>query len=119
MRNQPFVPLKTTAYFPRSHVKTNIHSNHQLYISSPKQVVSQEFFTISDGHRRNFTEEDGLMEYGKQKILSPMKISYMNLFINGVLQPKMNYEVDEGHLKLLTEDIPLKGTPIILQMITY
>lgn len=119
MKNQPFVPLKTTAYFPPSNMKTNIPSNHHMFISFPKQVVSQEFFTISDGIRRDFAEEDGLVEYGPQKILSPMKISYMNLFINGVLQPKMNYEVADGHLKLLTEDIPVKGTPIILQMITY
>ncbi|TKH05288.1 DUF4183 domain-containing protein [Peribacillus simplex] len=51
-----------------------------------------------------------------QVIPDPSKVSYMNLFINGVLQPHDNYTVEKGKLKLNTIDIPIKGTPIILQM---
>ncbi|TQE88079.1 DUF4183 domain-containing protein, partial [Ureibacillus terrenus] len=40
-------------------------------------------------------------------------------FINGVLQPKENYEVECGMLKLITEDLPPKGAPIILQMFKF
>jgi hypothetical protein len=83
----------------------------------PKKVIISEFYTISDGWKKVFTEEDALNEYGKQKILEPVNTSYMNLFINGVLQPKINYEVSSGKLILKTEDVPLRGSPIILQMV--
>jgi len=119
MKNQPFDPLKTSAQFPRPLIITNIHSKQQDVVIYPRNVVSHEFFATSDGLKRIFTEEDGLVQYGTQKVLNPLNISYMNLFINGVLQPKMNYEVEEGKFTLLTEDIPPEGTPIILQMITF
>lgn len=82
-----------------------------------KEVSSHEFFVLSDGNKRIYTESDALSEYGNQKILDPSMVSYMNLFINGILQPKVNYEVTEGRIVLLTEDIPCKECPIILQMI--
>lgn len=40
----------------------------------------------------------------------------MNLFVNGVLQPKENYDVQRGVIKLNTLDVPPKGAPVILQM---
>ncbi len=83
----------------------------------PERVDIYEYFTISDGHKRIFTDEDQLSDYRKHGILCPKKISYMNLYINGVLQPTMNYEVKKGRILLTTEDIPMKGVPIILQMI--
>lgn len=43
----------------------------------------------------------------------------MNLFINGVLQPKVNYEVNEGEINLKTMDVPTKVSSIIFQMITF
>ncbi|MGE7185090.1 DUF4183 domain-containing protein [Peribacillus sp. NPDC006672] len=39
--------------------------------------------------------------------MDPFKISYMNLFINGVLQPRVNYTIEKGKLKLNTAN---KGT---------
>lgn len=90
--------------------------NMYCYIS-PKPVKVYEFNTISNGYQRTFTEQDALKEYGKQVILAPEKVSYMNLFVNAVLQPKENYVVEDGKLTLLTEDIPISGTPIHLQMI--
>lgn len=41
----------------------------------------------------------------------------MNLFINGVLQPTKNYVVEQGRISLKTVDVPIKGAPIILQML--
>ncbi|MFC0271875.1 DUF4183 domain-containing protein [Metabacillus herbersteinensis] len=84
---------------------------------SPKKVKVFEFYAISDGYSRIFNEEDGVKELGKQVILDPCKVSYMNLFLNGVLQPKESYVVESGVIKLKTIDVPTKGAPLILQMI--
>jgi len=82
----------------------------------PKKIDVFEFYTISDGYCRIFKEEDGINGLGNQVILDPLMVSYMNLFINGVLQPKENYDVRSGMIKLNTEDVPPKGVPVILQM---
>ncbi|WP_242637886.1 MULTISPECIES: DUF4183 domain-containing protein [Bacillaceae] len=82
----------------------------------PKKVEVYEYYTVSDGHSRIYKEEDGIIELGKQVILDPCKVSYMNLFINGVLQPKESYDVQNGIIKLKTVDVPPKGAPVILQM---
>ncbi|WP_412674571.1 DUF4183 domain-containing protein [Aeribacillus composti] len=41
-------------------------------------------------------------------------VSFTNLFINGVLQPKACYHVEIGKMTILTVDVSLKGIPIIL-----
>ncbi|RID83678.1 DUF4183 domain-containing protein [Peribacillus asahii] len=84
---------------------------------SPKKVLVYEFYTISDGVSLVYKNKDALYEVAKQEILDPKEISYMNLFINGVLQPYENYTVKEGEINLKTVDVPIKGAPIILQMI--
>lgn len=91
----------------------------QEYYVSPKQVDMVEFYTLSDGSKRVYTEKDALPGYGKQKILDPRNVSFTNLFINGVLQPRTCYRIEEGEITILTDDIPLKGTPIILQMMKF
>ncbi|GER71189.1 hypothetical protein BpJC7_24920 [Weizmannia acidilactici] len=83
----------------------------------PLKVSIFEYFTISDGCKRTYMEEDALTGYGSQRILDQESVSYTNLFINGVLQPSNSYQVSKGKLILLTDDIPLKGAPIILQMV--
>lgn len=55
--------------------------------------------------------------YGNRGILDPGDFSYINLFTNGVLQPKSNYVVKKGHLIFTTKDVPSKGTPIILEFL--
>jgi len=72
----------------------------------------------SDGIRKIYTNDDELKEYGNRGILDPASVSYFNLFINGVLQPKVNYEIEKGHLLLKTEDVPVKGTSLILSFVT-
>ncbi|MFZ3587680.1 DUF4183 domain-containing protein [Bacillus sp. DJP31] len=89
----------------------------QSYFVSPKKVDVFEFYTVSDGSRRIFTEGDSLKGYGEQRIIGAERVSYTNLFINGVLQPQRCYEIEEGKIMIKTDDIPLRGTPIILQMI--
>jgi len=84
----------------------------------PLQTSNLLFFTYSDGVRSVYTNKDGLVEYGITDIMSPNEVSYINLFINGVLQPTVNYKVEKGKLTLLTEDIPMKGVVIILQFIS-
>lgn len=89
-----------------------------LLVNEPKKVTVMEFYTLSDGKKKVYTNSDCIQNIGEQFIKSPSNVSFMNLFINGVLQPKANYEVVEGALILKTLDIPDKGSPIILQMIT-
>jgi len=85
----------------------------------PKKVGVYEYYTVSDGHSRIYKEENGIIELGKQIILDSSKVSYMNLFINEVLQPKESYEVQSGVIKLKTIDVPPKGAPVILQMFKF
>lgn len=91
-----------------------IHSEEVRY-HIPKTVEVYEYYTVSDGHSRIY-KEDGIIDLGRQVIPAPCKVSYMNLFINGVLQPKESYEIQSGVIKLKTEDVPSKGAPVILQM---
>ncbi len=100
-------PLLTIPFIPSDEVRYRL----------PRKVEVYEYYTISDGHSRLYKEEDGVDELGKQVILGPCKVSYMNLFINGVLQPKESYIVQSGVLRLKTEDVPPKGAPVVLQMI--
>lgn len=119
MKNHPYIPRKTSAFFPRLSIDASIINGQITEKIHLNKVISREFFVISDGEKRTYTESDALSDYGPQKILDPHTVSYMNLFINGILQPKMNYEVTDGRIILLTEDIPFKGCPIILQMIIF
>jgi hypothetical protein len=89
----------------------------QEYYVSPRQVETFEFYALSDGLKRVYTEEDALVGYGIQQILDPRNVSYFNLFINGVLQPKSCYYIENGKITILTEDIPITQSPIILQMV--
>jgi Domain of unknown function (DUF4183) len=89
----------------------------EVRVVCPRKVQVFEYSTIGNSQKRIYKNEDALVGYGIQKILSPFNFSYMNLFINGVLQPTSNYILKEGKLILLTDDLPLDKSPIILQMI--
>ena len=80
-------------------------------------VDDYHYNTISDGVKRIFTDIDELKKYGDQGIPDPHDVSYFNLYINGVLQPKTNYKVRKGVLRLTTKDLPSKGAWIILESI--
>ena len=82
------------------------------------RVDVYHYNALSDGVKKVYTNADELKEYGNRGILDPNKVSYYSLFINGILQPKANYEIEEGRLTLKTEDVPLKDSTIILTFVT-
>ncbi|AST90685.1 MULTISPECIES: DUF4183 domain-containing protein [Sutcliffiella] len=82
------------------------------------KVDTYQYNALSDGVSSIYTNKNELKEYGERGILDPKTVSYINLFINGVLQPPNTYEVKKGYLSLKTNNIPQKNTPIILQFIT-
>lgn len=84
----------------------------------PAKVDVYQYNALADGIRRTYTNEDELKDYGSRGILDPSTVSYMNLFINGMLQPPNVYDVEKGYLHINTDDIPRKDTPIILQFVT-
>jgi len=78
-----------------------------------------QYNASSDGIRMHYTDADELTQYGDRGILSPSAVSYYNLFINGVLQPNVNYSVSAGNLYLLTNNTPPDNQTIILTFVTY
>lgn len=95
-----------------------VQQGQKRLFTRPQKVDTCAFYTLSDGQKRVYTSADALRGHGTKMILNPNEVSYMNLFINGILQSKQSYDVDKGKLVIRTEDIPIKGTPIILQMVT-
>ena len=77
-----------------------------------------QYNALSDGVRRVYTNADELTEYGHLGILSPSDVSYCNLFINGIMQPRANYRLEEGILTLTTTDVPPKGETVIITFVT-
>jgi len=82
-------------------------------------LMSETYFycAVSDGEQRVFTDQDGLTEYNSSNILDPTQVSLMNLYINGMIQPPVLYEVSKGMLLLKTTDVPRKDVTIVLQFI--
>ncbi len=77
-----------------------------------------QYNAYADEIKKTYTNADEIIEYGDQGILNPNDVSYLSMFINGVLQPQPNYTVAAGLLSLLTVDTPLEGTPILIRFIT-
>lgn len=101
-----------------------VRSSSRIQIKIPlannPEIVKTDtyhYHAISDGIKLIYTDEDELKEYGGKGILSPSEFSYVNLFINGMLQPPSLYNVQKGILTLKSQDIPKKGVLIILQFI--
>lgn len=86
-------------------------------IPGPIQTTNLLYFTFSDGQKLVYTNSDGLSQYGITQILSPSEVSYINLFINGIMQPQTAYLVEAGVLTLLTPTAPEADVPITLQFI--
>lgn len=80
-------------------------------------VTDYQYFATSDGQKRVYTNADEIREYGDHGIPGPDEVSYYNLFINGVLQPRENYRVEKGQLELKTCDVPQKGQAVILESV--
>ena len=80
-------------------------------------VADWQYNAASDGEKKIYTNEDELKEYGDHGIPSPCEVSYFNLYINGVLQPQVNFKVRKGVLELTNADAPVKGALVILESI--
>ncbi len=91
-------------------------------IRYPLRLLKAEVYqynTLSDGMKRVYTDADELTEYGTRGILSPDSVSCLNVFVNGVLQPKANYHLTEGRLEFLTDDLPLKGQSVLISFQSF
>ncbi|MGG1197190.1 hypothetical protein BK720_06115 [Bacillus thuringiensis serovar brasilensis] len=86
-------------------------------VIGPITTTNLLFYTFADGEKLVYTDSDGLAQYGTTHILSPDEVSYINLFINGILQPQPLYQVSTGQLTLLDNQPPSQGSSIILQFI--
>lgn len=86
-------------------------------VPSPIPTTNLMYFTFSDGKKLVYTNADGVSALETTEILSPSEVSYMNLFINGILQPQNEYQVTTGKLTLLGSEAPTAGASIILQFI--
>lgn len=87
----------------------------------PKPHILQSqnllYFALGDGEKIIFTNENAIPSLSTSKILSPTQFSYVNLFINGFLQPTTLYTVEKGRLILLTNEAPSINVPVMLQFI--
>ncbi|WP_018756226.1 DUF4183 domain-containing protein [Paenibacillus terrigena] len=83
--------------------------------SNVLKVETFQYITISDGVKNTYTNQDGLIQFGSSVILNLNTVSYMNLFINGILQPTNVYQVSEGILTI--DGVQENGVPITLQFI--
>lgn len=90
-----------------------------LYKRTLLKAEIYQYNTLSDGIKKIYTNSDELTEYGDKGILNPNSVSYLSLFINGVLQPKTTYTIGEGLLSLETDDIPIDMAPILIRFITF
>ena len=86
-------------------------------VIGPITTTNLLFYTFSDGEKLIYTDSDGIAQYGTTHILPPNEVSYINLFINGILQPQPLYQVSNGQLTLLDNQPPTQGSSIILQFI--
>ncbi|SFX21955.1 protein of unknown function [Thermoactinomyces sp. DSM 45891] len=75
------------------------------------------FYAISDGEKRIYTYNDGVEGYRRSLLLNPNNMTYINLFINGILQPESHFRIKKGKLLLNVDPIPDAGVPIIVQFI--
>ncbi|MCR6110785.1 DUF4183 domain-containing protein [Bacillus sp. A301a_S52] len=97
-----------------SQITINMMPPQQKRIAKVKNYL---YFAVADGVKSVYTNDDELKEYGDKGILDPEKVSYMNLYVNGILQPKNIYDVKKGVLLFLS-DVPIKNVPIILSFVT-
>lgn len=117
-------PIKKNKHYitvPRVYdtVRTVTTHNIKLKFSpSKRRVETYQYNAYSDGLKKIYTNSDEILKYGDKGILNPEDVSYINVFINGVLQAPVNYLVETGKLILKTEDIPINRSLIIIQFIT-
>jgi hypothetical protein len=90
-----------------------------IYGFSHLKARASEYHAIADGKKREYTNKDAIKAYGGNGIVPPEDVSYYNLYVNGVLQPKVNYYLTKGKLLFVTSDLPSEGESIIIRYITF
>lgn len=78
-------------------------------------TVINQYTAFSDGIRKVYTNNDAVISFSTSGILAPNEVSFVNLFINGILQSPNLYVVQPG--ALILSDVPAQGVPLILQFI--
>ena len=108
-------------------ISTNIIYDRKLfrteaiteYEKAALRAEVYQYNTKSDGIRKTYTNSDELLEYGSKGILNPNTVSFLSLFINGILQPPVNYSVEQGLLTLETTTVPIANSLIIIRYTTF
>ncbi|MET1249418.1 DUF4183 domain-containing protein [Sporolactobacillus sp. STCC-11] len=121
---------KTKLHSEKRDINTNTNSNgvNQTItincsgsVPVPGSVLKAETtYYIATGveGKQTYTNTDGLAQYGSQDIPDPERVSYFNLFVNGMLQPSTFYKVSAGSLAITgPNDVLTTGAPIVLQSI--
>ena len=88
------------------------------YQSMTLKAEIYQYNALSDGVKKAYTNQDELTQYGDRGILSPREVSYCNVFVNGVLQPKKNYVITKGLLQLTTKNAPAAGQAVMILFVT-
>ena len=115
--NGPGSVIVTATLLSFPGVRANVPITITDCTPTPSTVSNLLYFTFAENSKLVYTNADGLPEYGTTQILSPNDVSFINLFINGILQPQPTYRVEEGQLTLLA-GAPQNGAPITLQFVT-
>lgn len=76
------------------------------------RATAYQYNAIAKERQNIFTDEDELSEYGSHGIPSPRDAAICKVFVNGVLQPPTNYDIQKGRLCFKTEDFPAKGAVV-------
>ncbi|MFC0526029.1 DUF4183 domain-containing protein [Pontibacillus salicampi] len=79
------------------------------------RATTYYYYTIADGTKNIFTSADAITAYGAQGILSQEETTYINLYVNGMIQPDVIYSIRKD--VLILPEAPADGVPIILQFV--
>jgi hypothetical protein len=89
------------------------------YKNAVLRAEISQYSTIADGIKRTYLNSDEPKEYRDRGILPPQEVSYSNVFVNGVMQPKTNYILKKGELTFTTQAVPAAGRPIMILFTTW
>ena len=102
----------TTEDFP---AKGSVVSVYSARLKCTRNAVTNYYVAVSDGTKTTFVNEDALTEYGGKGIPSPCEVSFVNLYVNGMLQPTPVYRMEKGLLEL--SSAPQTGQYVVLESV--
>ena len=88
------------------------NENNQLI-----KAETYQYNALSNGGK-TYTDADEISVYGNRGIMNPRQTSYNSLFVNGIIQPYINYVIEPGILTLTVSYAPLEESPILIKFIT-